>query len=83
MQNLMQSAIQGFLKQYISNFEKTEFSLWGGTLDLTNIVLNDEAIDNLCGLSGWNLKLNCSFIDKVKISVPIRDFLSKPMQIKA
>jgi hypothetical protein len=42
---MIQSAIQSTLKQYITNLERTDFSLWGGTLDLKNIILNEEAMD--------------------------------------
>ena len=81
---MIQSAIQSTLKQYITNLERTDFSLWGGTLDLKNIILNEEAMDQLCGFSALNLRLSSSFIDKVNIDIPIIDFLSRPhLHIKA
>ncbi|CDW72550.1 UNKNOWN [Stylonychia lemnae] len=79
----MQSTIQGLLSQYITNLEKTELSLWSGTLDLKNIILNEDAMEDLVGFSSYNLRLSSNFIDKVHIDIPIIDFLSKPMTIKA
>eukprot|EP00347_Sterkiella_histriomuscorum_P019704 403340607 len=79
----MQKTIQGLLSQYISNLEKTELSLWSGTLDLKNIILNDDAMEDLVGFCGYNLRLSSTFIDKIHIDIPIIDFLTKPMIIKA
>jgi hypothetical protein len=66
------------LKQFITNLERTDFSLFSGTLDLKNIILNEEAMDKICGLSSLNLRLSSSFIDRVTIDIPIIDFLSRP-----
>lgn len=72
------------MKQFIKNLERTDFSLWGGTLDLKNIILNEDAMDKLVGLGMMNLKLSSSFIDKVKVEIPIIDFLTRPhLHIKA
>lgn len=79
----MQSTLQGLLSEYITNLEKSDFSLWSGTLDLKNVILNEDAMEDLVGFSGFNLKLSSSFIDKIHIDIPIRDFLSKPLQVKA
>ena len=80
----MQSAILSTLRQYLTNLERTDFSLWGGTIDLKNIILNDQEMDSLCGFSSMNLRLSSSFIDKVNVDIPIIDFLSRPhLHIKA
>ena len=81
---MMQSAIQSTLRQYITNLERLDFSLWGGTIDLKNINLNEDAMDQLCGFSNVNLRLSSSFIDRVTVEIPIIDFLSRPfLHIKA
>jgi len=64
------------LKAYIANLEKS--SLWGGTLDLKNLTLREDALNELCGLHSFNLRLSSSFIDRVSIEVPIIDFYSRP-----
>ena len=70
------------MKQYINNLEKSEISLWEGTLDLKNVILNEETIDYMVGLKNLNLRLSSSHIDKITISIPIMDFMSKPIDVK-
>ena len=41
-------------------------------------------MDQLCGFKALNLRLSSSFIDKVKVEIPIIDFLSRPhIHVKA
>ena len=79
----MQSTLQGFLSDFITNLEKTDFSLWSGTLDLKNLILKEQAVEDIVGFNNFNMRLSSSFIDKIHIDIPIRDFLSKPLIIKA
>ena len=43
--------------------------------------VRESALQWLFSLDYYNLKVNASFVDRVEVEVPIRDFLSKPILV--